>query len=179
MRKIWCVVFIGVASIAFAQDKPSPSSQTKPTKESPAKPNLVSEQFAKAALHTIIALKDSDGSSAGNEHIKTLLEDVEIGQSTPEETAITENLKLWFGTHDQRLKTFLTWMHFTSCVKDVNDTSPDPARIPCPDVKGRANKESGIERDFVCFDAYRVSLKSFASAIPPDCVDPNSQVGKK
>ncbi|MFZ0804078.1 MAG: hypothetical protein WAN70_18075 [Terriglobales bacterium] len=175
MRKVYCAVLLAVASLASAQTKSKPKSLSEP----PPKPALVSEPFAKAALHVAIALSDSDGTAAGDEHIKTLFEQAEIEENTPEEKSITSNLKLWSTVHSANVETFSTWMHFTSCVKDRNDPSPEPARVPCPDVVGTANKESGIQKDFTCFNAYKASLKAHASTIPEECNAERAIVGTK
>jgi hypothetical protein len=42
-----------------------------------------------------------------------------------------------------------------------------------------ANEESGIEKDFICFDAYRASLKAHASTIPEECSSEKAIVGTK
>ena len=166
MRKVYCAVLMTVALLASAQTKIKPQPASQPL----AKQKPMSEPFAKAALHVVIALHDSDGTSAGNEHIKTLFEDMEIEQSTPEETAITQNLKLWSAVHDPNVNTFNTWMTLTSGVN--GPWTPEH-------VLSVANDESGIEKDFTCFDAYRVSLKAHASTIPEDCRSEKAIVGTK
>jgi hypothetical protein len=102
MRQVYCAVLLVVAFVASAQTE----IKSQPASESLAKAKSVSESFAKAALHVVIALHDSDGTRAGNEHIKTLFEDVGIEQITPKETAITQNLKLWCAVHDSNVNTF-------------------------------------------------------------------------
>jgi len=166
MRKVYCIALLAAAFLASAQTKVKP----QPASESLAKPKPVSEPFAKAALHVVIALHDSDGTRAGNEHIKTLFEDMEIEQSTPEETAITQNLKLWSVVHDSNVNTFNTWMTFTSGVN--GPWTPEH-------VLSTANEESGIQKDFACFDAYKVSLKAHASTIPEACSSEKAIVGTK
>jgi hypothetical protein len=65
----------------------------------------VSDAFAKTALHFLIAMRDSDGSTVAAGHIATIYEDLEIGQSTPTE----ESLRQLFALKDINHRFFLKY----------------------------------------------------------------------
>ncbi len=127
--------------------------------ESASQLSPVSESFEKAALHAVIALRDANGTALENEHLKTLLEDVEMEQRTPEEKAITDNLKLWLFDYDSSRDVFLSAMQ----IEQGTDHTPQQQIAA-------AKKASQMDMGYPCFDAYETSLKAHSSTIPPECL---------
>jgi hypothetical protein len=130
------VLLAGVCGQAQTTAKQKPTVQPKVVA-----PLAVSDSFAKIALHVLIAMRNSDGSTVAAGHIETLLEDMEVAQSTPTEEALTKMFGSLNTIHSQRLEN-------VAVLKSGNKSSD------------QVTKDSGISIDYACFAAYEVRLKA-------------------
>jgi hypothetical protein len=118
-----------------AKQKPTVQPKTGST------PPAVSESFAKIALHALIAMRNSDGSAVAVGHIETLLEDMEVAQSTPTEEALTQGFGSINTIHSTRLEN-------ATLLRSLNKSAE------------QVTKDSGLDIDYKCFAAYEVRLKA-------------------
>ncbi len=128
------ILLAAICGQAQTTTKQKPAAQPKAATAPPA----VSDSFAKIAQHVLIAMRNSDGSTVAAGHIETLLEDMEVAQSTPTEESLTHLFGSLNRLHSLRLKDFA----------QSNESSDQAA------------KDSGISIDHACFDAYEPILKA-------------------
>jgi hypothetical protein len=115
--------------------------------QSKASPQL-SDAFAKAALHVAVALQYPVGKELTNiQHVTTLLEDVEIEESTTEETAIRVNLQ--------------------DLVRAIVENNGENLFFFFPSYLVKA--PTPIVKNIDCVNAYRISLKARSPLIPDKC----------
>lgn len=109
----------------------------------------VSDAFAKISVHVLIAMRDSSVSNVDVAHVKTLLEDMEIEQSTPVE---------------KLLKHYFCERYALSLAHQINSNNFS-AQL----------RTTALKHDRACFDAYIVLLKAndgktdFGNDIPSEC----------
>jgi hypothetical protein len=116
-------------------------------------PPAVSDSFAKIALHALIAMRNSDGSAVAAGHIETLLEDMEIEQTTLTEKRLTQ----YFGGRNK--------LHLVN-LRNFAILPEGLAKLP--------DEQFDLKRDTACFDAYVILLKANDSKTdfdnaPPEC----------
>ncbi len=131
------VLLAGVCGQTQTTVKQKPTVQPKVAEAPPA----VSDSFAKIALRVLIAMRNSEGSTVAAGHIETLLEDMEVAQSTPTEEALTKMFGSLNTIHSQRLEN-------VAVLKSGNESSD------------QVTKDSGISFDYACFAAYEARLKA-------------------
>jgi hypothetical protein len=150
------ILLAGVCGQAQTTTKQKPTVQPRVA----VAPTAVSDSFAKMALHTLIAMRNSDGSTVAAGHIETLLEDMEVAQSTPTEEFLTHQFGSLNTLHSLRLRDF---------VKSRSSS----------ESSDQAAKDSGVSIDYACFDAYEAMLKANGtktdlSKSPSVCVEKTS-----
>ena len=147
------LVGLGGQAQTATKNKPKPAQQ-----QVVETPPAVSDSFAKIALHVLIAMRNSDGSTVAAGHIETLLEDMELAQSTPTEKFLTQYFGLQNRLHLLDLQGF--------------------AQLP-PTLRANPKDQLDLKRDYACFDAYQVLLKANDSKTdlnhaPPICLEKTS-----
>jgi len=115
---------------------------------------VISDAFAKAAMHLVIAIKDSDGSLLAEQHVRVIEEEAEMEQSTPEERAILQDLALRHVYYQLDSKMELATV-------SPYGGSPSQANL---------DAQKTFKADIDCFLAYIPSLKSLSASIPPLCL---------
>ena len=149
MKQILIAAIFASAVWGQAQTKKSVPKPPAPAQKQTA----VSEPFAKIALHVLIAMRSSGTGDSEVAHVKSLLEDLELAQTTELETLLT---KLWRTRYD---------IHLID-QRSMNEL----ARIP-PLWKEEVAKATKHD---ACFDAYIALVKAndkteLGDKVPPEC----------
>ena len=142
------ILLAGICGQAQTTTKQKPAAQPKIAVAPPA----LSDSFAKIALHVLIAMRNSDGSTEAAGHIETLLEDMELAQTTPTEQSLT---------------------HLFYSLNTLHASRLHPSTLDR--IAAEHNPGSGVSIDYVCFDAYQAMLKANDSKTdfsnsPPACL---------